>query len=97
VAQFMNKAPASLSFSLRPWFTIVWSGEEAYRAEVDAFLQQQRILFHLLARDLRAMEWMTPDEERAARLRMVVAVSDHRDNPSTPLPVLPLFSDPGPL
>jgi hypothetical protein len=93
----MDKTPASLPFTVRPQINIVWSGEEAYRAEVEAFLQQQRILFHMLASDLRAREWMTQDEEQAARLKIVFDVSDFRNNPSTPLPALSPFSDPGPL
>ena len=97
LAQFMNKAPASLPFSVRPRITIAWSNAEAYRAEVEAFLQQQRILFHMLANDLRTRQWMTPDEEQAVRMRIVVEVSDFRDNPSRPLPALSPFSDPGPL
>jgi hypothetical protein len=97
LARFIDKTPASLPFALHPRITIVWSGAEAYRGEVEAFLQQQRILFHILASDLRMRQWMTPDEEQAVRLRIVVEVSDFRSNPSGPLPIAPIFFDPGPL
>ena len=68
--------------------SILFTSRESYRAQVQAFVDQQQQNFYQIGTALTAMNLLTEEERQAAVLRINLAVQDSRIQPAEDLPAL---------
>ncbi len=89
VGTLLNGNPAS-PFPEQPvTLSILFTSREAYRARVQAFVDQQQQNFYQVGTALTALNLLTEEERQAAALRIHLAVQDSRVNPAEDLPAIP--------
>lgn len=69
--------------------TILWSGPDAYRGALLAFIDGQQQVFAKLARRLGDAELLSATEARTLRPKLEILLWDQRPSPAEPLPDVP--------
>lgn len=86
LAAYLDASPSQLPIRAEAKLEVSWTTDRAFETAVRGFIAEQRLRYTILAGQLAARGYLTPDQALKARLNLRISADDLREHHRTPLP-----------